>query len=104
MSEPEQEQEAIDEHTALYQHVHDIASKNTMLYEYVIGNVIEMLPGSQPQAAEEALNMMCVSMSKTPLESLLLIHEFLHNYHSIVQHEQKTEQTERESPYMVRGE
>jgi hypothetical protein len=101
MSEPEQQ--PIDPHTALYQDFkQNMMGKNTILYDYLMGNVVKFLPG--PQAVEDALAMMCVSMSKTPLESLLLIHEFLHNYHSIVSHEQKTEQAEPESPYMVRGE
>ncbi len=51
---------------------------------------------------EDALNMMCVSLSKTPLESLLLIHEFLRNYTSIMQHEEKDEQVAEPSPFIGR--
>jgi hypothetical protein len=97
------EQHPIDEHIALYQQMREnMMSKNTMLYDYLMDNVVKLLPG--PQAVEDALNMMCVSMSKTPLESLLLIHEFLSNYHNIVRAEHKAEQAKPESPYMVRGE
>lgn len=99
MSEPEQQP---DPHAALYLHFFENKSKNDMLYEYLTSNVVKFLPNVQ--AVEDALNEMCVSMSKTPLESLLLIHEFLQNYHSIVQAEHKTAQAERESPFMVRGE
>lgn len=99
MSEPEQQ--PIDEHTALYQHYKEnIMSKNDMLYEYLMSNVVKFMPHAQ--TVEDALTMMCVSMSKTPLESLLLIHEFLQNYHSIVQQESQPEQAEAESPFMVR--
>jgi len=102
MSEPEQQ--PIDEHAALYQDFkQNMMGKNTMLYEHLMGNVIKLLPAAPPQAAEDALNMMCVSMSKTPLESLLLIHEFLQSYHSIVQPGSQPVQAKRESPYMVRG-
>ena len=101
MSEPEQQ--PIDEHTAVYlSYKENIMSKNDMLYEYLMSNMVKFLPHAQ--TVEDALNMMCVSMRQTPLESLLLIHEFLSNYHSIVQSEHQTEQAEAESPYMVRGE
>jgi len=46
--------------------------------------------------------MMCVSLSKTPLESLLLIHEFLRHYTSIMQHETKDEQVAEPSPFIGR--
>jgi len=46
---------------------------------------------------------MCVSLSKTPLESLLLIHEFLRNYTSIMQHEPEDGEP-IESPFIGRKE
>src|SRR6266571_7147539 len=100
MGESEPEQQPVDPHTALYRHMHEGMSRSTMLYEYLMDNVVKFL--SQPQAVEDALNMMCVSLSKTPLESLLLIHEFLQNYHSIVQREQPKPQPQ-ESPFFGRG-
>ncbi len=99
MSEPEQQ--PIDEHTAIYlSYKENIMSKNDMLYEHLMSNMVKFLPHAQ--AVEDALNMMCVSMRQTPLESLLLIHEFLQNYHNIVQSEHK--QAEAASPFMVRSE
>ncbi len=97
MSEPEQEQQPLDPHTALYQRVRGDMSRNDMLYEYLTSHVATYLPNMQ--AVEDALNMMCVSLSKTPLESLLLIHEFLQNYHNIVQREQP----EQQSLFLGRG-
>ncbi|SRR5258706_15155111 len=95
MSEPEQQ--ALDPHTALYQQMHEGVSKNYMLYGYLMDSVVKFLP--RPQAVEDALSMTCVSLGKTPLESLLLIHEFLSNYHNIVQHEQPAQQA-AESPFL----
>src|SRR4051812_33595120 len=102
MSQTEQQQ-PVDPHTAIYQHLCQEFSQHSMLYEYLSSNVIKLLPGAHAQAVEDALNMMCVSMSKTPLESLLLIHEFLSNYQVIMQHDKEDELPE-ESPYMMREE
>ncbi len=98
---PSQEQ-PVDPHTALYNQVYGGIQANTMLYEHIMDKVLKLLPGSRPQAIEDALNMMCVSLSKTPLESLLLIHEFLRNYTSIMQHEEKDEQVAEPSPFIGR--
>ncbi|SRR6266568_1244336 len=101
---PPQEQ-PVDPHTALYNQVYGGIQANTMLYEHIMDKVLKLLPGSQPQAIEDALNMMCVSLSKTPLESLLGVHEFLRHYTSIMQHETKSEQVAQpESPFLGRGE
>ena len=97
MSEPEQQ--ALDPHAALYQQMHENISRNAMLFEHLMSNVIKLLPAAPPQAAEDALDMACVALGKAPLESLLLIHEFLQNYHSIVQHEQPAQQAV-ESPFL----
>ncbi len=97
----------VDPHTALYNQVYGGIQANTMLYEHIMDKVLKLLPGSRPQAIEDALHMMCVSLSKTPLESLLLIHEFLRNYTSIMQHEEKSEPEDGEpieSPFIGRKE
>ncbi len=64
-----------------------------MLYEYVMDGVLACLRDvpteSHPQAAEDALNMLCVAMGKTPLDTLVVIHEFLRNYRSILKHGDK---------------
>jgi len=95
----------VDPHTALYNQVYGGIQANTMLYEHIMDKVLKLLPGSHAQAIEDALNMMCVSLSKVPLESLLLIHTFFSNYTSIMLHEEKSEQVaEAESPFIGRKE
>lgn len=97
----------VDPHTAIYQQLRQGFSQNDMLYEHLSMGVLKMLPGSRPQAIEDALNMMCVSLGKTPLEALLIIHEFLSNYHSIMSREQAQPEPptpEEASPFLGRGE
>ncbi len=54
----------------------------------------------QPIDPHTAMYLMCVAMGKSPLESLLLIHEFLVNYQVIIQNEAPPAQAE--SPYLGR--
>ena len=107
MSEPTPDyqttqEQPVDPHTAIYQQLRQGFSQNNMLYEYLSSDMLRWLPGSRPQAIDDALNMMCVSLGKTPLESLLLIHEFLRNYTSIMTHEAKSEQVAEPSPFIGR--
>jgi hypothetical protein len=78
--------ETPDIHTDLYAAIRKSTEDKAALYEHLAGEVRDLLPHLQAQDIEDALNMTCVSLSKTPLETLLLIHEFLTNGASIVKH------------------
>lgn len=96
-------EQTVEPRNPTYQQLCQGFSQNSILYGYLSHDMVRFLPGSRPQAIEGALNMMCVSMQKTPLESLVLIHEFLRNYTSIMQHETGSEQgAEAESPFLGR--
>ncbi len=86
---------AIDPHDALYNTViRAPMTERTMLYEFVMDKILADLRAlptlaheHEPQAIEDAIHGLCVSVGKQPLETLLLVHEFLSNYVSIVTHQ-----------------
>ncbi len=84
----------IDPHEALYNAaIRASMTERTMLYEFVMDKVLADLRmlstlahEHHAQAVEDAINGLCVSMGKSPLETLLLVHEFLRNYAGILEH------------------
>ena len=86
MSDDKTPGEAPDIHPNLYAAIRKSGEANDALYEHLTSEIRDLLPHLRAQDIEDALNMTCVSLSKTPLETLLLIHEFLANGASIVKH------------------
>lgn len=72
-------QEPDDTGPGPYATIRKAASVNDTLYECLMGEVRDLMPHMRAQDIEDALNMVCVSFGKTPLDTLLLIHEFLRN-------------------------
>ena len=83
MSEHDEMSGIPDIHEESYAAIRKSISVHNALYEHLSGEVRDLLPESHAQDIEDALNMTCVAFNNPPLETFLLIHEFLRNVTSI---------------------
>jgi hypothetical protein len=94
------EEKPIDPHDALYNAIRAPITERHILYEDVSRHVLDDLHtftihhySHHAQSLEDALSMTCVAMGRPPLETLLLVHEFLRNYVSILEHSNREKES-----------
>ena len=85
---PEEETSYPDIHTELYEkHLRLPARAHDVLYELLSTEVGQMLPQYRVQLIDDAVNMLCISYDKRPLEVWMIVHEFLRNCALMAKHE-----------------